>query len=298
MLKKSLQIVTGSVLALWAVGIVPNGVARAADVGEIFGVRAEGTQLVVRVVDLSANTAVPDGTQLLTIPGRTNQQLGAITVLPNRRLVLWNTVTDTSGTPQVHLDSLGTVEQFNQLKGVQTSALTSDLASVPPQVQQVQLQGKDPLQPLGSFAQHPSLGLITLAGRREDTPPFSLSILNSATGSTQPVAVTLSPQARFSNLATCPDGATYGTTMTSGSGTLLARLDLAQKTFDVAAQLLFQGNRLGRDLSGLVCSATGQLYALSDLTRDGFNSLWKVDATNGDLQLFQKFDVVRITYAN
>jgi hypothetical protein len=274
-----------------------QGVA-AVDVGQIFGVKAQGDQLVVRVVDLNAATAIPDGRQVLVEQGQADQNLGAFTVLKDGRLILWSAVADAStGGRKVQLQTLGNSIELKRPIPAATLTLASPIVASA-LLAHIDLPNSIPEQPLGSLTEQPVLGLLALVGQRQDTPAFSLSVLDPATGATRAANVPLSPQARFSNLTTCVDGTLYGTSMASESGTLLVKLDVAQNQFVGVTQLQLDSHRLGRDLSGMVCSASGQLYALGDFARAGFNSLWRLDPSSGNLNLMQRFDVDRISYSN
>jgi hypothetical protein len=269
----------------------------AADVGQIFGVKAQGDQLVVRALDLTAATLTPDGRQVFVEPGRTGQRLGALSVLSDGRVVLWSAVKDTTGNPTAQLETLGSSTVLKQPAAAAPLVSTSSSTTATPQVTHTPLPTETPEQPVGSLVQQPSLGLIALVGNREDTPAFKLTVFDPATGATHPTSVALSPQARYANLALCPNGTTYATSITSESGTLLVKLDTTKNQFVGQSQLTNQGKRLARDLAGLVCSAGGVLYGLGDFTRAGFNSLWQVDPASGVLTLLVRFDVDRITYS-
>ena len=142
-------------------------------------------------------------------------------------------------------------------------------------------------------------GLLGLVVRKNGQPPVTLVEINPQTGAvTSSNKINLPGNERFSNLAQCPDGRLYTTTVGKRGETSLVQLDLGEKKPVTVAQLQFEGNVWNNGLQSLVCSSASQLFAFGARRYETPNSLYLVDATNGSMTKLGEFDATKVTIAS
>lgn len=226
-----------------------------------------------QVKDLTTPQLLQDGGTPILHSG---EQVTGLTYLSDGRLVVAITPVSTSekGDAPTRLTILG------------TSSTT------------VTVSGLNKQQKLESLVGTSQGGLLGLVVKKNGTPPVSLVDIDVKTGQISfTEKVILPSEQRFSNLAQCPDGKLYTTTVGKQGETNLVQLNLGQQKPITKAQLRFNGSPWNNGLNSLVCSKAGQLLALGARRYESPNNLYTVDPSNGIMTLLKPFDVARITIA-
>ncbi|WP_233221170.1 DUF4082 domain-containing protein [Chlorogloea sp. CCALA 695] len=139
--------------------------------------------------------------------------------------------------------------------------------------------------------------LLSIISLNQGTPPFRLAFIDQYTGQVSFIdELSLPPNQRFSNLSQYPDGLIYATNLAREGSIKLVKLDWQQGNLISLVQLSYDNKPWSNDLASLGCSLSNQLYGLGDLTYQGTNSLFGVDASTGVLSLVKPFEVDKITF--
>jgi hypothetical protein len=139
---------------------------------------------------------------------------------------------------------------------------------------------------------------VALVGRYTDTPPFWLGNVDFASGQVDRLDVPLDPNKRYSQLTQCPDGTIYTTSVAPEWDVRLVRLDLSAGNITPLNRLQFNNQPLRAIIRSIACGPSGILYALSDPTNSGTNSLFRVEIATGKLDPILKFDVDRMVFVH
>lgn len=137
---------------------------------------------------------------------------------------------------------------------------------------------------------------IGLVARRKGTPPVDLVNVNVKTGEiSKNKDFTLPANVRYSNLAQCPDGKIYTTSVGREGDTHLVLLDEGRRRPITVAQLRIKDIVWNNGLFSLACSSAGQLFALGAFWHETTKSVYTVNATTGEMTRLSSFDAARIT---
>ena len=140
--------------------------------------------------------------------------------------------------------------------------------------------------------------LLGLVVKKNASPPVRLVDINPQTGEiSSKDKVILPGNQQFSNLAQCPDGKIYTTSVERDGSTNLVQLDLAQKKPITQAQLRFNNTVWIGGLNSLVCSPEGQLFAFGARWHESPKYLHTVDVSTGVMTRLRAFDVAKVTFA-
>ncbi|MEH2263612.1 hypothetical protein [Nostoc sp.] len=163
-------------------------------------------------------------------------------------------------------------------------------------------------QTIESLLNLPNNQLLCLVGT-EGIPPFSLRTLDLRTGkvlssddlSLPPLPLTH----RFANLCQDPKGNIFATEIGSEGIPILISMNLQDKAILTGkvkihklTSLKFKGRPLVNDVKDLVCSATGQLYALATDSSGKNNTLFTVDVKTGNMELIRKFEGEKLMFSS
>lgn len=238
----------------------------------IYGVRATSGEVVLESLDLTNDQP------------QSNIQTG-ITLEANERLSGFTLLADGTFT----LATAPTTAAVNG--GVNLSRLMFFVASPQPQTVAVfpELPGLAANNTIESLLATQDGKLLSILSLNQGTPPFSLATIDRNNGQVSPSSITLPPDRRFSNLTQCPDGTIYLTSLGRSNSTSLVQLDLQQEQLISLPRLTFNNMPLSNDLASLACSESNQLYALSDPSFQGTNSLFTLDASTGVMSLVELF---------
>lgn len=244
----------------------------------VYGVRATSGEVVLESLDLTND-------QL-----QSNVQTG-ITLEANERLSGFTSLADGTFT----LATAPTTAAVNG--GANLSRLISFVGSPQPQIAVFsELPGLAKNNTIESLLATQDGKLLSILSLNQGTPPFSLATIDRNNGQVSPSSITLPPERRFSNLTQCPDGTIYLTSLGRSDSTSLVQLDLQQEQLISLPRLTFNNMPLSNDLAGLACSGSNQLYALSNPSFQGTNSLFTLDASTGVMSLVKPFAVDKITF--
>lgn len=247
----------------------------AADTGEATQSPSNSQQLVVQSLDLSSA-----GVQSLTAQsvqaGATSriefdEEITGFTYLADGTLVAAVTPirTGTRGNSPTRLKFLGTTRSDVTVSGLgQQERLESLLGTT---------DGK----------------LFGLVGRKNGTPPFRLVDVNLQTGSFN-LRLNLPENQRFSNLAQCPDGRIYTTTVDGSGATNVLQIDLGQGRTLNQVQLRFNDTFWNNGLASLICSSANQLIGFGAPRYVQPNAVYTIDPTTGAMARLRDFDVSKI----
>lgn len=238
----------------------------AADTGEATESPSNSQQLVVQSLDLSSARVQPGATSRVEF----DEEITGFTYLADGTLVAAVTPIRTSrrGNSPTRLKFLGTTRSDVTVSGLgQQERLESLLGTT---------DGK----------------LFGLVGRKNGTPPFRLVDVNLQTGSFN-VRLNL-PEQRFSNLAQCPDGRIYTTTVEGSGATNLVQVDLEQGRTLNQVQLRFNDTFWNNGLASLICSSANQLIGFGAPRYVQPNAVYTVDPTTGAMARLRDFDVSKI----
>lgn len=141
--------------------------------------------------------------------------------------------------------------------------------------------------------------LVGLVVRKDGQPPIRLVDIDPPTGKIiDKNRIKLAKEQRYSNLAQCPDGKIYTTSVARDGTTSLVQLELAQKKSIAITQLRLDNMTWNNGLQSLACSPASQLLALGALFHATRQSLHIVDVKTGNMsRLPQAFQVTKITLA-
>lgn len=138
--------------------------------------------------------------------------------------------------------------------------------------------------------------LVGLVVRKDGTPPARLVDINPQTGEIiSKNRINLPSNQRLSNLAQCPNGKLYTTSVERNGTTNLVQLDLGQKKPTTVTPLRFNNSAWNGGLQSLVCSSAGQLFAFGPSWHDTQQYVYNVDSKTGDMTQLPAFEVVKIT---
>lgn len=136
--------------------------------------------------------------------------------------------------------------------------------------------------------------LVSLVVSKAGTPGGRLVTVDPQNGQISTI-FELPTDQRFSNLAQCPDGTIYTTTVARDGATSLVQLNLGQNQVIPGAQLRFNNQVWNNGLNSLVCSSAGQLFALGNLWHETTQHLYLIDAKTGNMTRLQPSDAAEIT---
>lgn len=243
----------------------------------VYGVRATSGEVVLESLDLTDQL-------------QSSIQTG-ITLEANERLSGFTLLADGTFT----LATAPTTAAVNG--GVNLSRLIFFVASPQPQIVVFpELPGLAANNTIESLLATQDGKLLSILSLNQGTPPFSLATIDRNNGQVSPSSITLPSDRRFSNLTQCPNGTIYLTSLGRSDSTSLVQLDLQQEQLISLPRLTFNYMPLSNDLASLACSLSNQLYALSDPTFQGTNSLFTLDASTGVMSLVKPFAVDKITF--
>lgn len=243
----------------------------------VYGVRATSKEVVLESLDLTND-------QL-----QSSVQTG-ITLEANERLSGFTSLADGTFT----LATAPTTAAVNG--GVNLSRLMFFVPSPQPQIAVFsELPGLAKNNTVESLLATQDGKLLSILSLNQGTPPFSLATIDRNNGQVSPSSITLPPERRFSNLTQCSDGKIYVTSLGRSESTSLVQLDLQQEQLISLPRLTFNNMPLSNDLAGLACESN-QLYALSNPSFQGTNSLFTLDASTGVMSLVKSFAVDKITF--
>lgn len=135
--------------------------------------------------------------------------------------------------------------------------------------------------------------LFGLVGKKNGTPPYRLVDVNLQTGNFN-VRLNLPQNQRFSNLAQCPDGKIYTTSVQNSGVVNLVQLDLGQGIPVTLSQLQFENTPWNNGLESLLCSRAGQLMGFGAPRYVQPNSVYTIDISSGVMTKLADFDVSKI----
>lgn len=244
----------------------------------VYGVRATSGEVVLESLDLTNDQLQPSVQTGITLEA--NERLSGFTLLADGTFTL---------------ATAPTTAAING--GVNLSRLIFFGASPQPQTVVVfpELPGLAANNTIESLLATQDGNLLSILSLNQGTPPFSLATIDRNNGQVSPSSITLPPDRRFSNLTQCPNGTIYLTSLGRSNSTSLVQLDLQQEQLISLPQLTFNNLPLSNDLASLACSASNQLYALSNPTFEG-NSLFTLDASTGVMSLVKSFAVDKISF--
>ncbi len=135
--------------------------------------------------------------------------------------------------------------------------------------------------------------LLGLVGKKNGTPPYKLVEVNLRTGSFK-VRLNLPQNLRFSNLAQCPNGKIYTTSVEGSGATHLVQLDLKSGKPITQVQLKLNNIIWNNGLESLVCSRSNQLIGFGALRYQSPKALHIIDPSNGTMTKLADFNVTKI----
>lgn len=260
--------------ALTALALCLTRLAHSADDGVIYGVRAVGSQIIVRSLSLATLTVQERG----KLPNRAQERLADLSEDKDRSIAVLRTSIAPGVSRRGLVRAAGTPEVVTDASSWEVTGLSSFFA-------------------ISSFLVPMTGSPIAFVSHYSDTQPFFLATLDHQQGRTTVVrTVALNSQARFGNLTQCPDGKIYATCLAQQWDTHIAQVDVATQTVALLRGLTLKGKSVPRDLADLACSSSNRLYALADPDYSGTNDLFAVDLTTGAMTLIQEFDVDRMIF--
>lgn len=153
------------------------------------------------------------------------------------------------------------------------------------------LNRQDKIQSLLGTKDGKLLGLVV---KRNGTPPVRLVEINLQTGNFSNRA-NLPGNLRINNLAQCPDGKFYTTSVENSGATNLVQLDLGTGQPINQVQLKFNGIIWNNGLESLVCTSGNQLLGFGALRYQSPKALYNIDASSGVMSGRREFDVAKVT---
>jgi hypothetical protein len=135
--------------------------------------------------------------------------------------------------------------------------------------------------------------LLGLVVKKNGTPPISLVDVDWNTGNFT-AKFKLPGNQRFSNLAGCPDGSLYTTSLDEDGNTSLQLLDAQKSNLGFIAKLKVDNAIWNNGLDSLVCSPANQLLAFGALRYQYPKALYSVDVNSGTMSKLQDFDTTKI----
>lgn len=138
-------------------------------------------------------------------------------------------------------------------------------------------------------------GLLGLVTRKNGRPPARLATIDLVTGAISTVnRIHLPATWPFRSLTQCHDGTLYTTAVEKYGGTMLAHLDLGQKTPLALVRLTVGGMAWNNGLESLVCSRAGQLLAFGAPRYVTPNALYAVDRGSGAMTKLRTVDSAKV----
>lgn len=139
--------------------------------------------------------------------------------------------------------------------------------------------------------------LLTIVRRKDAFGSNRIARVNRNRGEITASEFNLPGDQNFATLTQCPSGTIYASTTDSRGYTSIVRIDVGARQAVQLVQLNFNGNVWNNGLSGLACSPSGQLIALTAPRYQPVNNLYTVDLSTGALSLLvPRFDANRITF--
>ena len=243
-----------------ATGYLANRtVAQTNLVDVLYGIRIEGTGLVVQTLNLVSLVLsdVLNLTRGITLaPG---DQLSGFTSLSNGTLVVVINPSRTSNRddypPRIIL--LGTPPRTLTVTGL-----------------------RDKKYVLGDIVGTRGGSLVGLVYKRNGSPPVRLASINTSTGALD-IIDSFRGNQRVRNLTECPEGnggTIYTTTVDREGNTVLAD-----------QQLVLGGENWVSGLGSMACSSSGEFFVLGRSRYGSANALYKVNKNTGEMTLKQAF---------
>lgn len=163
--------------------------------------------------------------------------------------------------------------------------------------QTISVSGLKVDQALDSLLLLKSGSLIGLVTKKDGTGPAKIVDVNPNTGKVSFTnRISLPADRRFSCLAEAPDGTLYTSVFRANATTELLKLDLAQKTVTVVAQLFFDDHMLWyHGIQSLIFTPAGQLVALANLEYRLPNSVYRIQLDTGLMTKVTDLEASRAT---
>lgn len=245
----------------------------------LYGVRIISGRVLLLALDLTTGQIQDLSATTPEITLLPNERISSFTLLPNGTFILATApVTATITGPPA---SLSRLLSFSSPQTLPT------------------LQGLDNNSTVESLLGINDLELLSIVSLNQGTPPFRLATINLQTGQVSFInELLLPPIQRFSNLAQCPYGHIYATSIGREGSTGLVQLDLQQGSLINLSQLSFDNQFLSNDLASLAYSPSDPLFALGDPTYKGTNSVFSVNEISGVIEFVTDFEADKIIFAH
>lgn len=245
----------------------------------LYGVRIISGRVLLLALDLTTGQIQDLSATTPEITLLPNERISSFTLLPNGTFILATApVTATITGPPASLSrllSFSSPQTLPTLQGLENNSTVESLLGIN------------------------DLELLSIVSLNQGTPPFRLATINLQTGQVSFInELLLSPIRRFSNLAQCPDGHIYATSIGGEGSTGLVQLDLQQGSIIDLSKLSFDNKPLLNDLVSLAYSPSNQLFALSDPTYKGTNSVFSVNEISGVIEFVTDFEADKIIFAH
>lgn len=251
----------------------PTGLSiTAADTGEATSSASNSQQLAVQSLDMGSSQVqslnLQNGT---TATIENDEQITGVTYLADGTLVVAVTPvrTGNKGDSPTRLKFPGTSRSDLTLSGLKKQEMLESLLGTK--------DGK----------------LLGLVMKKNGTPPVRLVEIDLTTGNFNDRS-NLPGNQRFSNLAQCPDGKIYTTSVEGSGATNLVQLDLGSGKPITQVQLKLNNIIWNNGLESLVCSGANQLIGFGALRYQSPKALHTIDPSNGTMTKLTDFDVAKI----
>jgi hypothetical protein len=224
-----------------------------------------------RVQPLAAPEFLPNGTPLLNH----REQLSGLTSFKDGTLVL-------------AITSMGLYPQ---------EATVTRLTILSQSPKSFELSGLHPQEALQSLLVSDDGQLLGLVARKGSRPPARIVKIHPKTGKLSDSNLLQLPKhQRFITLSQGPDGTLYTLSVSSLGATSLVQLDWRQKRPVVLAPLKFNNQVWTHGMSSLVCSASGQFFALGNAKNESPKHVYAINPHSGSMTKLMPFDVAKITH--
>jgi hypothetical protein len=269
--------IAGAMLPLLsAVALGWSQCATAEEGGRLYGIRAIGSHLIVRSLDIEGFRSVEETGKL---PRAADERLAAIFQSRDRAMGMIRTKSPAASSRRGLVRMLGLPERVIDVSTSELAGLRSEYAV--------------------SSLIVPAIGApIALVSHFTDTPPYWLATVDFHSGAVSLSATALDPRVRYARLTQCPDGRVYAVASALQAETRLVQLEL-DRGIVTPLQLFQVGDEpLRTGVVDLACGPAGQLYALADPTYSGINSVFSVNTSTAQMKALVKFDVDRMTFVH
>jgi hypothetical protein len=246
----------------------------AKDSGVLYGVKAANGQLIGRTLDLSSGDPVQERGKL-GLPA--DERLDALFQDRDRSIGVVRTTTKAQSNRRALVRKIGIPERL-------VDASAADIAGLPKS------------QSISSLLIPHAGAAIALIAHYTDTLPFWLASVDLSSGQVTRIDLPLDSKTRYSHLTQCHDSSIYAVSIAPQWNIRLVRLNLAAREVEQFPALNLTGTPLRAQVFDLACGPGGQLYVLSQASRTGDRSVFRVDLETGAMTFVAAFDVDRMVF--